>query len=96
MTIELHHLPPELRPTIPAKTKSLNNMSLKAMEQVLITEVLRRHRGNRKAAARLDYAHRLMRWMEHYVTGPGGEMPPVDLEDVVERVVGDGEEGEEG
>ena len=51
VTIELHHLPPELRPTIPANTKSLNHMSLKAMEQVLITEVLRRHRGNRKAAA---------------------------------------------
>jgi dipeptidyl aminopeptidase/acylaminoacyl peptidase len=35
--------------------------------------------GNRKAAAQLDYAMRLVRWMEHYVTGSGGEMPPVDL-----------------
>ncbi|BBO78230.1 Fis family transcriptional regulator [Desulfosarcina widdelii] len=51
MTIELHHLPPELRPAA-ADTKSLNNMSLGAMERVMITEALRRHGGNRKAAAR--------------------------------------------
>jgi dipeptidyl aminopeptidase/acylaminoacyl peptidase len=32
--------------------------------------------GNRKAAARLDYSLRLMQWMEHYLTGPGGAPPP--------------------
>lgn len=31
--------------------------------------------GNRKAAARYDYSLRLLRWMEHYLQGPGGEMP---------------------
>jgi dipeptidyl aminopeptidase/acylaminoacyl peptidase len=36
--------------------------------------------GNRKTAARLDYAMRLMRWMEHYLTGPGGEPPPWELD----------------
>jgi transcriptional regulator with PAS, ATPase and Fis domain len=51
MTIELHHLPPELR-SAAADTKSLNNMSLGGMERVMITEALRRHNGNRKAAAR--------------------------------------------
>lgn len=51
MTIELHHLPPELRPAAAAGTKTLNNMSLRAMERVMITEALRRHGGNRKAAA---------------------------------------------
>lgn len=51
MTIELHHLPPELRPAA-ADSKTLNNMSLRAMERVMITEALRRHGGNRKAAAR--------------------------------------------
>jgi dipeptidyl aminopeptidase/acylaminoacyl peptidase len=35
--------------------------------------------GNRRAAARLDYGLRLMRWMEHYLLGPGGEPPPHDL-----------------
>lgn len=32
--------------------------------------------GNRKAAAQLDYAARLLRWMQHYLQGPGGEPPP--------------------
>ncbi|MBL9189103.1 MAG: S9 family peptidase [Opitutaceae bacterium] len=32
--------------------------------------------GNRKAGARLDYNLRLMQWMEHYLTGPGGTPPP--------------------
>jgi dipeptidyl aminopeptidase/acylaminoacyl peptidase len=36
--------------------------------------------GNRKACARLDYNLRLMQWMEHYLQGPGGEMPPYELE----------------
>ena len=36
--------------------------------------------GNRKAAARLDYNLRLMRWMEHYLKGPGGDMPPYELD----------------
>ena len=31
--------------------------------------------GNRKAAARYDYSLRLMRWMDHYLKGPGGEPP---------------------
>ncbi len=44
--------------------------------------------GNRKAAARLDYALRLVRWMEHYVTGPGGDMPAADLDEVTGRLEG--------
>jgi dipeptidyl aminopeptidase/acylaminoacyl peptidase len=36
--------------------------------------------GNSRAAARHDYILRLMRWMEHYLTGPGGEPPPFDLD----------------
>jgi dipeptidyl aminopeptidase/acylaminoacyl peptidase len=36
--------------------------------------------GNRKAAARLDYHLRLMQWMEHYLQGPGGEMPALELD----------------
>ena len=51
MTIDLNHLPPELRPSTTADTKSLNHMSLKGMETAMITEVLRRYHGNRKAAA---------------------------------------------
>ena len=32
--------------------------------------------GNRDAAARFDYSIRLVRWLEHYLQGPGGEPPP--------------------
>jgi len=35
--------------------------------------------GNDRAAARYDYALRLMRWMDHYLKGPGGEPPAFDL-----------------
>ena len=36
--------------------------------------------GNRRAASRLDYNLRMMRWMEHYLTGPGGDPPPPDVD----------------
>ncbi len=36
--------------------------------------------GNRKAAARYDYHLRMLRWFEHYLKGPRGEMPPYELE----------------
>jgi dipeptidyl aminopeptidase/acylaminoacyl peptidase len=36
--------------------------------------------GNRKAAARLDYNLRSLRWIEHYLTGEEGDMPDFDLE----------------
>jgi dipeptidyl aminopeptidase/acylaminoacyl peptidase len=36
--------------------------------------------GNRKAAARLDYNLRLMQWMEHYLKGPGGPVPSMELD----------------
>lgn len=36
--------------------------------------------GNRKVAARYDYSLRLVRWMEHYLKGPGGEMPHWEID----------------
>ncbi|GIW82544.1 MAG: hypothetical protein KatS3mg105_4351 [Gemmatales bacterium] len=36
--------------------------------------------GNRRAASRLDYNLRLLRWMEHYLKGKGGKMPPYQLD----------------
>jgi transcriptional regulator with PAS, ATPase and Fis domain len=52
ITIELRHLPPELRLPMAAGTHLLNDMSLKAMEKFMITEALLRHHGNRNQAAR--------------------------------------------
>jgi len=36
--------------------------------------------GNRKAAARDDYARRLMRWMDHFVKQRKYDLPPYELE----------------
>lgn len=36
--------------------------------------------GNQRAASRYDYSLRLMQWMQHYLTGPGGEPPPYQLD----------------
>lgn len=36
--------------------------------------------GNRRAASRYDYSLRLMRWMNHYLKGEGGDPPPQKLE----------------
>ena len=36
--------------------------------------------GNRRAASRLDYNLRMLRWFEHYLKGPGGEPPPPQIE----------------
>ena len=36
--------------------------------------------GNRRAAARYDYNLRLLRWMEHYLQGPGGPAPNFEID----------------
>jgi dipeptidyl aminopeptidase/acylaminoacyl peptidase len=36
--------------------------------------------GNRNTAAQYDYSLRLMRWMDHYLKGTGGEAPPYELD----------------
>jgi dipeptidyl aminopeptidase/acylaminoacyl peptidase len=36
--------------------------------------------GNRRTASRLDYNLRLLQWMEHYLKGPGGAMPALEID----------------
>ena len=36
--------------------------------------------GNQRAATRWDYSLRLMRWMDHYLKGEGGEPPPYQID----------------
>ena len=36
--------------------------------------------GNRRTAARYDYALRFKRWMDHYLKGPGGAPPPYEID----------------
>jgi len=51
--IELHHLPPELRPAPSASGGETGSpTTLEAMERLLIAEALRRQQGNRRKAAR--------------------------------------------
>lgn len=51
--IELHHLPPELRPAAGHPTGEYGGpATLEAMERLLIAEALHRHKGNRKQTAR--------------------------------------------
>jgi dipeptidyl aminopeptidase/acylaminoacyl peptidase len=46
--------------------------------------------GNKKAAAQYDYSTRLLRWMDHYLVGEGGE-PPESLIDWTDRLADDDE-----
>ncbi len=36
--------------------------------------------GNRRASSRYDYSLRMMRWMDHYLKGPGGDPPPIAVD----------------
>jgi len=36
--------------------------------------------GNEKSAAQYDYSLRLMRWMDHYLKGPGGAPPAYEID----------------
>ncbi len=36
--------------------------------------------GNQRAASRWDYSLRLMRWMDHYLKGEGGDPPPYRID----------------
>jgi PAS domain S-box-containing protein len=49
--LELHHLPPELRPVVHETLRGFGPMSLDAMERHLIMETLQRRGGNRTEAA---------------------------------------------
>lgn len=51
-TIELNHLPAELRMTKLLGADSIDHFNLSTMEQLMITEALRRNGGNRKQTAR--------------------------------------------
>ncbi len=48
--------------------------------------------GNRRAASRDDYAHRVMRWMDHFVKNKQTDLPPWALEVADEKTdAGEGE-----
>ena len=56
--------------------------TLKLLDQAPVRLVLYpgEGHGNARSAARLDYALRTLRWMEHYLAGPGGDPPAPDID----------------
>lgn len=41
--------------------------------------------GNRRAASRYDYHHRMLQWFEHYLQGPGGAMPAGSIDGLLPK-----------
>ena len=54
----------------------------KSLQQAPVRLVLYPEEGHnsKKSASRLDHNLRVVRWMEHYLNGPGGEPPPYELD----------------
>jgi dipeptidyl aminopeptidase/acylaminoacyl peptidase len=65
----------------PGQSKEMYR-GLKAIGKVPVRLVLYpgEGHGNRRGAAQYDYSLRLIRWMEHYLKGPGGEPPAYELD----------------
>jgi dipeptidyl aminopeptidase/acylaminoacyl peptidase len=55
---------------------------LKTLDQAPVRLVLYpgEGHGNKRSAARFDYNVRMLRWMEHYLQGPGGDAPPYAID----------------
>ncbi|MBL8862893.1 MAG: S9 family peptidase [Planctomycetes bacterium] len=64
----------------PGQSRTMyRHMKLRSQAPVRLVLYPGEGHGNRKAAARLDYALRMFQWFEHYLQGPGGEMPPYEV-----------------
>jgi len=74
--IELHHLPPELRPAPSPSNDGMGTMSLAKMEKYLIAETLQRYAGNRKLTARdlgIDTSTLYRKILEHKIQVPASD-----------------------
>jgi len=65
----------------PAHALALYRM-LKTYGQAPVRLVLQPNEphGSRRTGSRVDYMLRLLRWMNHYLQGPGGKEPPYELD----------------
>lgn len=65
----------------PGQSRTMyRHMKLRSQAPVRLVLYPGEGHGNRKAASRLDYAVRMMQWFEHYLQGPGGAMPPYEVD----------------
>ncbi len=55
-------------------------LKLRSQAPVRLVRYPGEQHGNRRAASRLDYSLRMLRWMEHYLKGPGGDPPPIEVD----------------
>lgn len=72
----------EADPRVPVSQSYMMYRYLKLAGQAPVRLVLYpgEGHGNSRAASRYDYSLRLLQWMEHYLTGKGGEPPPYALD----------------
>ena len=65
----------------PANSKALFRM-IKTYGQSPVRLVLYpgEGHGNRRAGSQVEFTLRQMRWFDHYLKGPGGQMPPYELD----------------
>ncbi|MDH5832494.1 S9 family peptidase [Luteimonas kalidii] len=72
----------EADPRVPVMQSHMMYRYLKLAGQAPVRLVLYpgEGHGNARGASRYDYSLRLMRWMDHYLKGPGGEPPAYALE----------------
>jgi len=65
----------------PGQSRTMyRHMKLRSQAPVRLVLYPGEGHGNRKAASRLDYAVRMLQWFEHYLQGPGGAMPPYEVD----------------
>lgn len=65
----------------PGQSRTMyRHMKLRSQAPVRLVLYPGEGHGNRKAAARLDYAVRMMQWFDHYLLGAGGAMPPYEVD----------------
>ncbi len=55
-------------------------LKLRSQAPVRLVRYPGERHGNLRAASRLDYSLRMLQWMEHYLKGPGGDPPPIELD----------------
>ncbi len=81
----------------PGQSRELyRHLKLRGQAPVRLVHYPGEGHGNRKAAARLDYSLRCVEWFEHYLQGPGGDMPAWDIEHSEAKPSAEGEEEAEG
>lgn len=65
----------------PGQSRTMfRHMKLRSQAPVRLVLYPGEGHGNRKAAARLDYALRMLEWFEHYLQGSGGAPPAYEID----------------